>query len=387
MVTLKTIMSSAGFKDITLAAGEAGLNRQMTGVNVAEVIGLTEFFRPHELLVTTGMNTANDVGKLIEMVKTALQHKAAGMVLNIGPYIPAIPEQVLRFADEHQFPIFQMPWRCRIADFLKTTIQFLASSQTVESKNREVLSRLLFQQHYDENFITGELLQAGFKKKADYGIIVCSTNGSKQPVTAFSDAINNEFSRRYKHYLSMIDEDQIIFLVDRTEVKTPDIPFSKTADAIHTKTANLQAESKLYIGMGNFYKNIKDISNSYDEAKTVIRLAERNKNPFMYKYKDIGAYKILMAVREEDLMKKFHQDMLGLLYRYDRLNDTDYIHFLRIFLEEDGSTACISRREFIHRNTVLYKMKKIESLLDADLNNSFTKTNLTLAFMIEDLLK
>ncbi|MBO1915177.1 helix-turn-helix domain-containing protein, partial [Microvirga sp. 3-52] len=93
-----------------------------------------------------------------------------------------------------------------------------------------------------------------------------------------------------------------------------------------------------------------------------------------------------MGVQNRTLIESFKQDMLGQLYRYDALHNTDYVTFLRIFLEENGSTSKISKRLFIHRNTVLYKIKKVERLLDMDATNPFTKTNLYMAFLIEDVL-
>ena len=72
--------------------------------------------------------------------------------------------------------------------------------------------------------------------------------------------------------------------------------------------------------------------------------------------------------------------MLDPLIQYDQLHHANLMQFLHIFIEEDGSTSRISKREFIHRNTVLYKVRKIESLLDMELNSSFAKTNLVLRF-------
>lgn len=387
MVTIKNIMTSPEFNHITLAAGKNGMDRPITGINVTEAAEFPEFYRPNELLVTTGINMANDANQLIELVKCAFHHKAAGLVLNTGPFIPSIPEPVLRFADEYQFPIFQMPWRCRVADFLKSAIQLLAILQTAQSKHEQILSALLFENNLTEEGMERELLQIGFKKKAEFGMIVCTPDNPKFPVNSFVDEIKSEFSKRYIHVLSMVYENQFIYLFDRTEVQTPNIPFSKTAENIQIKIEKRIPAAKVYIGMGNFYQQIKGISTSYVEARAVIHLAQKHQNAFIYKYKDIGAYKILMSVREERIIKNFYEDMLGSLCRYDELHGTDLIDFLRIFLEENGSTVNISRREFIHRNTVLYKVKKIEMILDVDLTNSFTKTNLSLAYMIEDLIK
>ncbi|WP_258041064.1 helix-turn-helix domain-containing protein, partial [Lysinibacillus sphaericus] len=111
----------------------------------------------------------------------------------------------------------------------------------------------------------------------------------------------------------------------------------------------------IIIGKGNYQKEYENIRKSYEESLTVIQLAQLHNNRFLYKYKDIGAYQIIMAVQNQPLMQSFSHDILGQLQRYDELHNTDYVSFLRIFLEENGSTSKISERQYIHRNTVLYK--------------------------------
>lgn len=387
MITLKKMIDSPEFTVLTLVAGEEGLAREITGINITESVDLAEFYRPNELLVSTGINMEGDTDQLIHLVESAFHHEASGIVFNIGPYIPNIPKQVLHFAAENQFPVFQIPWTYRVADFLTTTVQFLSSHQHTQSKTEQLLSNILFHAEQNEEKIAHELAQLGYKKDAELGIIVCTVNNTKRPITKFTDAIESAFTHRYKHFLSIVYQNQIIYMVNRSNVQTPNIPFLKTVESIYTRVNKENSKTKLIIGMGNFYKHITNLSKSYHEALTVIHLSQQHQNPSLCKYRDIGAYKIIMGVQDRDIIETFHHDMLGRLYRYDKLHDTDFVHFLRVFLEEDGSTSHIGRREFIHRNTVLYKIKKIESLLDVDLSNSFTKTNISLAFMIEDILK
>ena len=169
-------------------------------------------------------------------------------------------------------------------------------------------------------------------------------------------------------------------------MKTPNISFFKTANTIYEKVIEKNSSLDLIIGMGNFYSELQNVAKSYDESLTVIHLAQQHNNHFLYKYKDIGAYKIIKGVQDRSIIETFRQDILGRLDRYDQLHNTDLVNFLRIYLEENGSTAKLSERQFIHRNTVLYKIRKIETILDIDLNNTFSKTNISIAFMIEDVL-
>lgn len=386
MVTLRKLFLLPELKEITLVAGKPGLDRPISGVNVAESVELAEFYRPNELIVTTGINMANDSGKLGAMVESAFTCKTAGIVLNTGPFIPAIPQQVIDFADCHRFPVFQMPWSYRIADFLKITVQFLVTEQGTETMAERLLSDILFKADMNRERILEELSRFEFKTGAEFGIIACVFRESKEPATSCRQIIENEFAQRYRHFLSMVYKNQIIYLVDQLDMRMPRVPFSRTVQHIYNVVEKKASHAKFIIGMGNFYPDIADMPKSYREAITVIQLTRHHPDRFACKYKDIGIYKIIAGVQDHRIIENYHQDMLGPLYRYDQLHDTDYVRFLRVFLEEDGHTSSIGSKEFIHRNTVLYKIKKIESILGMNLNTSFTKTSLSIAFMIEDVM-
>ncbi|WKB35457.1 PucR family transcriptional regulator ligand-binding domain-containing protein [Terrilactibacillus sp. S3-3] len=358
MATLQKLFLLPELKEIALVAGKPGLDRAISGVNVAESVDLAEFYRPNELIVTTGINMANDSKKVVAMVESVFAHKTAGIVLNTGPFIPEIPQQVIDFANQQQFPVFQMPWSYRIADFLKITVQFLVTEQDSQTTVERILSDILFKTDMNRERVLKELSQFGFKAGAEFGIIACVFSASQEPAPPFRRIIENAFAQRYRRFLSMVYKKSIIYLVDQLDIRMPQIPFSSTVQHIYTAVKKKADDVKLIIGMGNFYNDIADVPKSYHEAVTVVQLTRHHPDHFVCKYKDIGIYKIIASVQDHRIIETYHQDMLGPLYRYDQLHDTDCVRFLRVFLEEDGHTSSIGSREFIHRNTVLYKIKK-----------------------------
>lgn len=384
MITLNHLFSLNQLTPIHPAAGKTGMNRLVTGVNVTESDHLAEFFKENELLVTTGIYMMGNEESLIAMVETAFQRKASGIVINVGPYIPKIPDKVLQFADDHQFPVFEMPWEYRIADFVKETIQFLAAEQKVQIKNNDFLSELLFHRKPDLERIARELAQEGIPDEQVLGIIVCELHPLRSIPPALVHVIESELSKRYNLLLSTTEENQLIFMVDRSDVRRSQGSLAKIVKDIN---ASYQRQAKLNIAMGNYYSSIADLPKSFQEAVKVIHLARRHPEHLICEYKDLGAYKLIMEIGDQNVLETFYHDTLGMLYRYDRLHDTDLVRFLKVFLEEDGRTASIARKEFIHRNTVLYKTKKIEQILGIDLSSSFTKTSVLLAFMIENMME
>lgn len=386
MGTIGKIVEGNLFPMLTLVAGQSGMYRRVTGINIVESSDLIMFCRPHELVVTTGINLSHQNTSLEELVKMAHTKKAAGFIVNTGPYIPTIPDSVISFADEHELPIFQMSWDRRVADLLKTTFQFIATHEQEQSTEDQVLYNLLFHYKKHGDSTRQNLTQLGFPSGTELAIITCTTTDAHNSIDQYEVLIQFALQKRYKRILRLKHKNQLIFLINRSQITTSNCPFSKTVEDIYDKITQKNDNLNVIIGKGSFYEDYENIHKSYKESLTVIQLAQLHNNRFLYKYKEIGAYKIIMGVQNRTLIESFSQDILGQLYRYDDLHNTDYVSFLRIFLEENGSTSKISERLFIHRNTVLYKIKKVELLLDMDVTNPFTKTNLYMAFLIEDVL-
>lgn len=386
MATIQEIIQSPEFNVIQLVAGHEGAYRKIAGINVVESKELTIFCRPNELIVTTGVQIQDNHDELEELVRNAYSKRVAGFVFNTGPYLAQIPDSIIAFANEREFPIFQMNWEHRVADLLKTTFQFISSYQQQQSSEEKLMTNLLFRYSQFKDSLPEAMQQHGFPKGAELGIITCATTSDHINITRYEGIIAAAFQNRYKSFLCLKYKNQLIYLINRADVKTKHIPFSKTANAIYEKVIENNGDSALIIGMGNFYSNLHNVVKSYEQSLTVIQLAQQHDNRFLFKYKEIGAYRIIMGVQDRAIIESFRQEILGSLYRYDQIHQTDLVDFLRIYLRENGSTTKISKLKFIHRNTVLYKINKIEALLDMDLTNTFAKTNLSIAFMIEDVL-
>lgn len=382
MVTLKQFIQEPTFNILDLIAGNQGLDKAVSGLNVIESSELSRFCLPNELLICTGIQLSTSTDELLNFIKEIAYHRCAGLIINIGPYISSIPKEAIDLANDLNFPLFQMAWQHRIVDLLRTSFQFFLNQDTEELTTQELLESVIFK----GNKLTDPSLfyrQTNFEEAQEFGIIVCTTKQDTS-ISKLEPIFHQHFTERYDYFLTMRRQNQRIYLISRSHISTPDIPFARTIQKIIKALA--KEDLKLSIGMGNFYTNPLEIATSYDEALSVIKLSTLHSNPHLYKYKELGAYKILLAVNDKQLLQHFSKDMLGNILTYDSIHQSHLFDFLRIFIEEDGQTARISKREFIHRNTVLYKVKKIEMLLDVDLSSSFTKTNISLAFMIHDSL-
>lgn len=389
MVKISELLSDPNFQHLQLIGGQAGIHKSFSGINVIESADLVPFCRPNELIVTTGIQMNNDERQLERLIKSSHAKKIAGFIINIGPYIPRVPNAIIQFANEKQLPVFQFEWKYRIADLLKMTFEFISKKQNMhyqQNNEKRILQQLLFDIDSPLEELKELLKQRGISKEESFCVITCLLNQPNNKYFQYRKLIDYEFQQYFKYFFCLEHNNQLIYVIFSYDEHAKKISIESIFQNIYKKEHEELGTRQLTIGMGNKYHSIQQVKKSYNESLTVIHLTQLQQKSSFFKYKDIGAYRILLALYDDPVIKSFHQEMLGLLYVYDQMNESDYVQFLKIFLEENGSVNRISKKLFLHRNTVNYKIRKLESLLDVDLNDNFTKTNLNIALMIEDVL-
>jgi sugar diacid utilization regulator len=101
---------------------------------------------------------------------------------------------------------------------------------------------------------------------------------------------------------------------------------------------------------------------------------------------EIGPYGLLLRASSRDELEAFADRALAPLIEHDRSHGGELVATLRAYLEEDRVQRRAAARCFIHVNTVVYRVRRIEELLGVDLANPSVVFDLTLALRIRDLL-
>lgn len=81
----------------------------------------------------------------------------------------------------------------------------------------------------------------------------------------------------------------------------------------------------------------------------------------------MGIYQFLLNLIDDPFAKQYALNFLAPLLE-DKKNDL--LKTLEVYLQENGNVSKSAEILFIHRRTMTYRLKKIEQLLNIDLNNS-----------------
>ncbi|AOT71229.1 PucR family transcriptional regulator [Geosporobacter ferrireducens] len=145
---------------------------------------------------------------------------------------------------------------------------------------------------------------------------------------------------------------------------------------------------QLYAGISRCYYGLEEVQEHYLQALNALRLGmSLNKEEYFFSYEEYALYHFVESCSNiENLKKACHPSLLKLI-EYDRENKTNYTRSLYAFILHSQRITESAKDLNIHRNTMFYRLEKIQDIIDIDINNQNTSLHLHLSFKILELLK
>ena len=154
-----------------------------------------------------------------------------------------------------------------------------------------------------------------------------------------------------------------------------------------SKEVNRQyPHNRIAIGLGQVARDINAWRTSYRDAVQAMELAERLQTDTPLYIGDLGVYQLILSLSDREKLSDFCERTLGSLTEYDLRQSADLIKTLEAFFNCHGNLSQTAEVLIVHRNTLLYRMNRINDIAGIDLNRPETRLALHLALTIRRLL-
>lgn len=362
-----------------ILAGEQNMNKIVQWVHTIEDIEASSFLRGGELIFTTGI-AKREGNWLIPFVKNLVEKEAAGLVVNVGPYIDRVPVEVLEYANEEHFPILEVPWKTRLVDITRDFCNQIIKDEQREEQLLTALKKLMETSYDMENQI--EVVEKyGFRRDDTYCVVGIRAANSDDNYSILDLVINKiqEVAADFLDFINILVQNQTICLVFiGCSIEQIENIIDNIAKMCNNSICNI------HIGIGPNVNNISLISRSYYRAMRVMILAANTSSPYLV-FDKLDSRKILISVDESRILKEYYRDTLGNLEDYDKEHETSYVELLQRYIACDGSIQKIAEEENVHRNTINYQLNKIKKILESEISTLDDKFRLMLAFRIKEI--
>ena len=197
------------------------------------------------------------------------------------------------------------------------------------------------------------------------------------------ETVRNIFSAKSKDFITAVDEKNII-LVKEVKANETYEDLNKTAKVI-VDMLNTEAMSTVHVAYGTIVNEIKEVSRSYKEAKMALDVGKifyGNRNIIAYSNLGIGRLIYQLPI---PLCKMFIKEIFD--GKSPDEFDEETLTTINKFFENSLNVSETSRQLYIHRNTLVYRLDKLQKSTGLDLRVFEDAITFKIALMVVKYMK
>jgi carbohydrate diacid regulator len=185
---------------------------------------------------------------------------------------------------------------------------------------------------------------------------------SSSDVSPF-DVIQNLFPDKSKDFVLNITETDIV-LVKEVKANTETKDLEKLAKSI-SDTLSSEFYTRIAVGIGSVISGVKDLARSYKEAQTALEVGKVfDTDKTIVSYDNLGIARLIYH-----LPRTLCDTFLSEVFKKGSIENLDHetLFTIQKFFENNLNVSETSRKLFVHRNTLVYRLEKIKKLTGLDL--------------------
>lgn len=262
----------------------------------------------------------------------------------------------------------------QLAGSVKTAlndIRFKASKSGPNVYQSGLLKSLLQEAGLDDANTREKLLLLMNWRETDRFLLFNASSSATQSTEEFLDAFRDKLSALVPESVLALLEGKLVGLV-RTE----------DAAALSNTLTDIAKRASFRFGLSNPFTGTEDLLAYSTQALIALQHCWRTEERVLH-FHACALHAITHAVDRSFISRSLHP-AVSQLAEHDRLNGTEYAVTLRSFLKNERSYVLTARELYVHRNTILYRIGKIEELSPIDLDDPYEREYLLASFRFDD---
>lgn len=198
-----------------------------------------------------------------------------------------------------------------------------------------------------------------------------------------TELLKGMFTSHSGDYITAVDESSVI-LIKALETGYTDETLMSVAEMI-VSLMNSEAMLDVKVSFGTVVQELKDVSKSYKEAKMALDVGKifyAERKTIAYSALGIGRLIYQLPI---NLCKMFIEEIFGDNVPYDL--DEETLVTINKFFENNLNVSETSRQLFVHRNTLVYRIEKIQKSMGLDLRSFDDALTFKIALMVVNYMK
>ena len=257
--------------------------------------------------------------------------------------------------------------------------------ETEERLGLDLVEQLL-DENYDSEIIAARLMRLSYDTGSDrrHVVVVMGVEGDGNQYVACHD-VARELQRAAQRdgATVVIANYRALFIVFVS--LAPNTAERRVRDWLHG-VLSMHQDEMCSVGVSRLIRDIPGLRVAVRQGLDAWDLGRHIGNlESPYFYDQMGLFRLLAELRGRDELSRFYDETLGDLVRYDREHNTDLVHTLQVFFDQNANASQTSRALYVHRNTLNYRLQRIVEITGLDLNDAEARLAFQLAIKIHHL--
>ena len=347
----------------SLVAGQEGLMRRIEVFDMMEQPNIKPWLREHLLLITTGYVIRNDKEALLNLIRDMNEVNASALAIKTR-FFEDFPKEALQLADELKFPLFFLDNNAGFVELVfpvmtaivesRSSIELDTRYQIGKENKSELDNRLFF------DLINRKITQP---EEAEYR--TASLQWPSEPVRMIALSLETE---KNSFLLEMKKEQQtkaISRILEKNHIRNAVICSKEMCFALMGISIN---DTLLDIIVNDMIQKTVEINNCACSAIISNPLSDYLKLADTYQKLKEGFH--MLHISKDTEVHQFIRCKLGPLVEYDRAHDTQLLETLEALIQNHNSRKLAAESLFLHRNTMVHRINKIEEVLHCSLDDT-----------------
>ncbi len=398
-ITLSKLLADPVMKDVHVLTMKNTLeDRIVRSVQILEGADAWQSVGNGEIVFLSGIGMESLETELITFVRK-IEKKNAFLVLRTGKYIAQVPDSVIEVCGECQVVLLSLDAEVKMQPITRRIYELLFeeenSHQTVDALMKSLIKGTYSAEEAEK------IYQLGFSQEQYHiAVAVCidhsfDIRGKTEPGNYVSTlaAIRNQLAvvlRRKKQELvfSTIDSGIIYALIDNRDSCTDRKFLISIFRGLEKFVKESFPDITCSMGIGTPFLQLAGCEKSVKEAVRTLQIVYVCRRTDAIRcYDDIGIYRLLFELQDWEEFERIRDGIFGRLVTHDTEKNENLLKTLETYLECDRNIGITAQKMLVHRNTLKYRLNKIEEILLCDLSDVNTCFNLRLGFKIDKFLE
>lgn len=373
-ITILEAMKLPTLKDFELIAGYRGLDREIQRASILDYEyekslsdkPIQTYFEKGDFVISSLIYAKDDPSLILESVKGLVSDGVSGLaVKNI--YYDVLPEEVIKYANQMDFPIFMFDKKGSYYEDIVTEI-YDKNKEKNSISYQEAKIGILLKEDMDKSSVKNMAKDFNISFKENVFSICLKPKKyiDENSLTNIINILNRDLGASHTAYRYH----GIIFIICTYEDSHKENKSTEFSRLVRLMIYSLFLDlNDYYIGISNFHKYIDELNFALKESMYAMRVASIEGENIKYYY-EIGVYKLLMPSYSEGYMINFYSDTIGKIKQYDQKYNSELLQTAIVYVKLGGNIKNTAKSINLHENTVRYRINKIKEIFNT-MNSEF----------------